>query len=266
MRSDGTNFLSSTSLWPDTTTINQILYSSAANTISGITTANSGVLVTNGSGVPSIATDIPTAVTIGSSYIYRVGGTDVSVADGGSGASSFTANGVLLGNGTSAFQVTATGTSGQVLTSNGGGSAPTFQSLPATIYASTTFSGSVSISSTSYLDTGISLTLPSAGTYLIFAKVRGFLLLNSGSPPNLTARFYNSTDATAIPDSDTLIVLAGTTVYPYINTAPMFDIVTVTASKTIKLQAKTEGGTTFSIRDIQGDGSGWTKMYYVKLF
>jgi len=46
-------------------------------------------------------------------------GTDLSVANGGTGASSFTANNVLLGNGTSAFQVVAPGTSGNILTSNG---------------------------------------------------------------------------------------------------------------------------------------------------
>lgn len=41
------------------------------------------------------------------------------VANGGTGAASFTANYVLLGNGTSAFQTVAPGTSGNVLTSNG---------------------------------------------------------------------------------------------------------------------------------------------------
>ena len=46
-------------------------------------------------------------------------GTDLSVANGGTGASSLTANNVLLGNGTSAVQVVAPGTSGNVLTSNG---------------------------------------------------------------------------------------------------------------------------------------------------
>jgi len=45
--------------------------------------------------------------------------TDLAVADGGTGASSFTANNVLLGNGTSAFQVVAPGTNGNILTSNG---------------------------------------------------------------------------------------------------------------------------------------------------
>jgi hypothetical protein len=41
------------------------------------------------------------------------------VGNGGTGAATFTANNVLLGNGTSAFQVVAPGTSGNVLTSNG---------------------------------------------------------------------------------------------------------------------------------------------------
>jgi len=43
----------------------------------------------------------------------------VPVANGGTGAASYTANNVLLGNGTSAFQAVAPGSSGNVLTSNG---------------------------------------------------------------------------------------------------------------------------------------------------
>lgn len=43
----------------------------------------------------------------------------VSVANGGTGSSTLTANNVLLGNGTSAVQVVAPGSSGNVLTSNG---------------------------------------------------------------------------------------------------------------------------------------------------
>lgn len=47
--------------------------------------------------------------------------TDLAVADGGTGASTFTANSVVLGNGTSALNgnMVAPGTSGNVLTSNG---------------------------------------------------------------------------------------------------------------------------------------------------
>ena len=40
----------STAVWPSTTAINQILYSSANNTVVGLPTANNAVLVTNSSG------------------------------------------------------------------------------------------------------------------------------------------------------------------------------------------------------------------------
>jgi len=43
----------STATYPSTTTINQILYSSAANTVGGITAANSALLVSSNTGVPA---------------------------------------------------------------------------------------------------------------------------------------------------------------------------------------------------------------------
>ena len=64
----------------------------------------------------------------------NVSGT-VAVANGGTGATSLTANNVLLGNGTSALQVVAPGTSGNVLTSNGttwSSSAPAASGVPYT--------------------------------------------------------------------------------------------------------------------------------------
>ena len=45
---------------------------------------------------------------------------DIAVSDGGTGAGSFTANGILYGNGTDALQVTAAGTNGYFLYSNNG--------------------------------------------------------------------------------------------------------------------------------------------------
>ena len=58
-------------------------------------------------------------------------GTDLSVPNGGTGVSTLTDGGVMVGNGTGAVQVTAVGTAGQVLTSNGPGTDPTFQGVPA---------------------------------------------------------------------------------------------------------------------------------------
>tara|TARA_B100001113_G_scaffold353161_1_gene356557 strand:- start:1235 stop:2659 length:1425 start_codon:yes stop_codon:yes gene_type:complete len=47
--------------------------------------------------------------------------TDLVVADGGTGAGSFTSKGILYGNGTGALQVTAAGSEGQVLQAGSGG-------------------------------------------------------------------------------------------------------------------------------------------------
>jgi len=86
-----------------------------SGTITGITN-----LVATGGQLTGITNLVATGGTI-------TGITDIVVADGGTGASTFTDAGVLIGNGTGAIQVTSAGTAGQVLTSNGAGVDPTFQ-------------------------------------------------------------------------------------------------------------------------------------------
>ncbi len=54
LRADGTNWVATTATYPATTTINQILYSSSANVVGEIATANNGVLITSATGVPSM--------------------------------------------------------------------------------------------------------------------------------------------------------------------------------------------------------------------
>lgn len=56
LRADGTNWSATTSTYPNTNAANTLLYASSANTMAALTTANSGVLTTNSSGVPSIDT------------------------------------------------------------------------------------------------------------------------------------------------------------------------------------------------------------------
>jgi hypothetical protein len=51
--------LFSTATWPSTTTINQILYSSANNAVVGLPTVNNAFLVTNSSGQPGFSTTVP---------------------------------------------------------------------------------------------------------------------------------------------------------------------------------------------------------------
>ena len=79
-------------------------------------------------GLGSIATQAANSVSITGGSISGI--TDLVVADGGTGASTFTDAGVLIGNGTGVIQATTAGSSGQVLTSNGAGVDPTFQSIP----------------------------------------------------------------------------------------------------------------------------------------
>jgi hypothetical protein len=70
-------------------------------------------------GLGTMSTQNANNVTITGGSITGI--TDLAVADGGTGASTFTANSVVLGNGTSSLagNMIAPGTSGNVLTSNG---------------------------------------------------------------------------------------------------------------------------------------------------
>jgi hypothetical protein len=58
----------------------------------------------------------------------------ITVPNGGTGAATLTANGVLFGGGTSAIQATSVGTAGQVLKSNGSGNAPSFGNIDGGTY------------------------------------------------------------------------------------------------------------------------------------
>jgi len=113
-----------------------LIGNSTGNTLAKATlTAGTGITITNGSGTITIDADNNGTVTsvdasggttgltftggpITTSGTLTLSGT-LAVANGGTGASSLTANNVILGNGTSAVQEVAPGTSGNVLTSDG---------------------------------------------------------------------------------------------------------------------------------------------------
>jgi hypothetical protein len=104
-----------------------IVKNDCADSVVVKTAAGTGITVPAGktTWVYSDATNVVDATTHLSSLTL---GTDLAVSDGGTGASTLTANGVLYGSGTSAIAATAVGATGEVLVGNTGG-APSWAAL-----------------------------------------------------------------------------------------------------------------------------------------
>ncbi len=64
----------STSTYPATNAINTLLYASAANVMSALATANSGFLVTDSGGIPSISSTVPAFTTSSITFSPTTGG------------------------------------------------------------------------------------------------------------------------------------------------------------------------------------------------
>ena len=159
----------STATWPATTTINQLLYSSAANTVAGLATANNGILVTSSGGVPSIGNTVGAGLTMPSITFNTTTGVvgtttnnDAAAGSVGEYVSSTIASGsaVSLTNATSANVTSISLTAGDwdvwgsVVFTGGsttlvffviGGLNSTSATLPATDQQSITFIGSAGI-------------------------------------------------------------------------------------------------------------------------
>jgi hypothetical protein len=93
--------------------------------LEGITSEPTGTAVTGGTLAALDVGALSAGVTTLSSLSLT---TDLAVGDGGTGASSFTDNGIIYGNGSSALSVTAAGTEGQVLQAGASG-VPEFGTL-----------------------------------------------------------------------------------------------------------------------------------------
>lgn len=109
LRANGTNWVTSTSTFADTYSASTLLYSNGANTVTGLTTANSASLVTSSTGVPVWSS----TMTNGQLIIGSTGATPVAAnLTAGSGISiSNTAGGITIsgtGSGTGFTEVTGT--------------------------------------------------------------------------------------------------------------------------------------------------------------
>ncbi len=126
LRSDGTNFATWGSTIPDTFAQYDLIYASAANTLTALAKTNSSVLVTNGSGVPAWSSSSAT-------FPYTL-----AVAQGGTGAATLGTSQLLIGAGTSAVAgLGSLGTTTTVLHGNAAG-APSFAAVTANDFGTQT--------------------------------------------------------------------------------------------------------------------------------
>jgi hypothetical protein len=220
----------STATYPATTTINQMLYSSSANVIAGLATANGGILNANASGVP--------AITV--TPVIGVAGTST----GKVGLSGVTSGVVTIqpasAAGTYNFNLPITvGSAGQVLTSQGGGStAMTWTTVSTNISTSSNIlSGDVSISSTNTFFDGPSMAQGSSGTWFASGSI---VSINTIGAANLYCKLW---DGTTTIDSAYIRVLVAS---QYVSSVSMSGIIASPVGN-IRISCEDTGSTTSKI-------------------
>ena len=143
--------------------------------------ATTAFVATATAGLGTMSTQNANNVSITGGTITGI--TDLTVADGGTGASTFTANSVVLGNGTSSLagNLVAPGTSGNVLRSNGttwtSGSAPAPTSGAGSLSNGTSFSITTGSSGVALITVEF-LTIANVGN---FGGATGYLDINGST-------------------------------------------------------------------------------------
>jgi hypothetical protein len=117
-------------------------------------------------------------------------------------------------------------------------------------------------------DTGLSITLPSAGTYLIDGTVRA-AVNNSAIGSYIVVKlkqFDGATDEGDIADSETLAVYSASAGLGWQNSVSLsMPPIEVAASKVIKLYAWRAPSGTYAFASVGSDSAGKTRLRYLKI-
>lgn len=247
------------------TTTGDIIYSSSGSTPARLGIGSTGQVLTVSGGIPSWQTLAGGGNMSTSTYDSNSDGI-FTVPNGGTGLSSLTAYALMAGGTTSTGnmqQVSGLGTSGQVLTSNGTGSLPTWQTFSASPAGSGTElqykNGSAfgAVSGTSISGSDVSFT----GNVLSSA---GSVGCNGSNPIGLTTSGYAYLPNISAPSAPTsglgYLYIAGTTgsehIYFKNQNEAAYDLTTGTGGSGDMTKATYDNSGTADIIDVENGGTG----------
>ncbi len=189
LRANGTNWLPTTSTYPDTNAVSTILYASSANVMSALPTVNRSSLSTNSTGVPTWL-----ALTNGQLVIGSTAGSPAAANITSAGGT------VSITNGSNSISLDVNGSSvGKTITGDSGGAlSPTAGNWNIVGSGSTVTSGSVSTLTVALTGLTNHAVLVGAGTSTITkiaatANTGAVLQNNSGADPSYSTATYPST-------------------------------------------------------------------------
>lgn len=123
----------------------------------------------------------------------------------------------------------------------------------------------VSVDNGAYEDTGLSVTLPSAGTYIIWYTARTNVAAAGAAGAFIEVQLYNSTDGSALANSEEIGAYASTVTASYYGVPHLTTTASVAASKVIKLYVKSVAPGTTTVRTVNSDTNGRTNLGYMKI-
>ena len=198
-----------------TWTAGDLLYASAANTLAKLAVGAAGKALVASAGLPAWGT--------------------LAETGGGTNQTTYTTGDVLYASAANTLAKLAVGSAAHVLTVASG--VPSWAAVPTATTGGAALGSDFTFTSTSYGDSGLSIALPAAGTYLILGTF-SFRCQVSAGQGAIDVQLYNTTDSAAVASSDRRAgACTGQDLANWSSSAAVW-VVTVAASKTIRLEAK----------------------------